>query len=195
MILYRVYRVHGCKRRVSDVGRKEKRLIKQVKSGNEAAFRKLYELYASYALRTAYAIIKDSTDASDVVQETFIRVYRNIHTFDQKKSFRPWFYRILINESKRFIGRRNKHATTIESEETLDALRTTDNKQPNETLIDALDQLPKEDQILVTLKYVDRFTEKELAQMMELNVNTVKSRLSRTRSRLRELYLGGGLSE
>lgn len=177
--------------------RKETMLIKRIKKGNEAAFKRLYDLYASYALRTAYAITKNPADASDIVQETFIRIYRNIHKFDHKKSFRPWFYQILINESRRFLAKRDKQAVTVESEEILDALHVTkdDHQQLNDLLLDALEQLSEEDRTLIILKYVDRFTEKELAQMMDLNVNTVKSRLYRTRNRLKEIYTGGGFDE
>lgn len=174
---------------------KEKARLSKIKKGNEKAFKQLYEEYASYALRTAYAMTKNSADASDVVQETFIRIYRNIETFDIEKPFRPWFYQILINECKRLIKRRNNQATQVDSEETLDAIQDSKGNEPmNGKVLDALDHLTEEERTLIVLKYVDRFTEIELAEMMELNVNTLKSRLLRARKRLKKLYVGGEIA-
>ncbi|MDY7045959.1 sigma factor [Virgibacillus sp. M23] len=64
---------------------KETRLIKKIKKGNHQAFKKLYDRFADYSLRTAFAITKNQSDASDIVQETFIRVYRNIDSYDMSR--------------------------------------------------------------------------------------------------------------
>ncbi len=174
----------------------EKKLLEKVKKGNEKAFKQLYENYASYALRTAFAMTKNTADASDIVQETFIRIYRNIDSFDVQKPFKPWFYQILINEGKRLLNKRNNQATQVESEEILDVIQESSARDSmNGRIIDVLDDLSEEERTLIMLKYVDRFTEQELAEMMELNVNTLKSRLLRARNRLRELYIGGGIHE
>lgn len=171
---------------------KEKTRLIKIKKGNEKAFKQLYDEYASYALRTAFAMTKNSADASDVVQETFIRIYRNIGTFNIEKPFRPWFYQILINECKRLINRRNTNATQVGSEEILDAIQDSSaNESNNGKVLDALDHLSEDERTLIILKYVDRFTEKELAETMKLNVNTLKSRLLRARKRLKNSYVGG----
>lgn len=175
---------------------KEIKWIKKIKKGNERAFKRMYEEYASYALRTAYAITRNSSDASDVVQETFIRIYRNIDSFDIEKPFSSWFYQILLNESRRLLAKRNKHALPVEEEEVLDHLEMQGKRvDADEPLLRALEYLSEEDRSLIILKYIDRFTEKELAAMMELNVNTVKSRLYRARNRLKEIYSGGVVDE
>lgn len=169
---------------------KEKTCIIKIKKGNQKAFKQLYDDYSSYALRTAFAMTKNSADASDVVQETFIRIYRNIETFDVEKPFRPWFYQILMNECRRLIKKQNNQATQVESEEILDAIQDSTESGPrNAKILDALDHLTEEERTLIILKYVDRFTEIELAETMGLNVNTLKSRLLRARKRLKEIYI------
>ncbi|WP_405097738.1 RNA polymerase sigma factor [Oceanobacillus sp. FSL H7-0719] len=85
------------------------------KKGNEEAFHTLYDSYVDDAMQTAYAIRKSNRVAADIVQETFIKVYRNIESFVLKKPFKPWFYRILINESRRFFKRRDDFAWTVMS--------------------------------------------------------------------------------
>ena len=78
-------------------------IILKVKEGDRKAFEELYNRYYSYALRTATAITKSTQEAADAVQETFIRVYRNIYSFNTNRPFKPWFYRILVNECNRVM--------------------------------------------------------------------------------------------
>ncbi|HLR16103.1 MAG TPA: RNA polymerase sigma factor [Bacillota bacterium] len=175
------------------ISSREVTLIKKVKKGNEKAFKQLYDMYASYALRTAYAMAKNKADASDIVQETFIRIYRSIHTFDHKKSFKPWFYRILMNEANRLLKKRSTESSKVASEEVTGIIEDfTTEKPPRGKILDALDALSEEERKMIVLKYVDRFTEKELAEMLDVNVNTLKSRLLRARKRMKESYAGGG---
>lgn len=174
---------------------KDGKLIKKVKKGNQQAFRILYDRYADYALRTAYAITRSRSDAADVVQETFIKVYRNIDTFDLNKAFKPWFYQILINESRRFLKKHSRENVTTSSDVLLDYLHQSQNEMKSyENLNIALEYLPENTRTLLILKYLNAFTEKEIADMLELNLSTVKSRLYKARNDLRA-SLGGVADE
>jgi len=170
----------------------ESKLINKIKNGNQKAFRQLYNQYSGYALRTAYAITKSNNDAADIVQETFIKVYRNINQFDQSKPFKPWFYRILLNESRRYMKKQNKQGTVVESEQLMDYLHaeaSRENEQ-NSDVLSILDLVSDRHRAVLVLKYLHDFTEKEIATILELNINTVKSRLYKARQRLRSI-LGG----
>ncbi len=81
----------------------DKEAILRFRAGDEDGFRELYDKYAGYALRVAAAVTKSKASAADAVQETFIRVYRNMDSFDINQSFKPWFYKILINECNRLM--------------------------------------------------------------------------------------------
>ncbi|NLX85861.1 MAG: sigma-70 family RNA polymerase sigma factor, partial [Clostridiales bacterium] len=81
-------------------------LIQKIKAGDSSSFKKLYDMYADAALRTAAGITGDSELAKDAVQETFIRVYRSLNSFDTSRPFKPWFYRIRINECSRLLRKR-----------------------------------------------------------------------------------------
>lgn len=173
----------------------ERKVIKKIKKGNQQAFKKLYHAYADYALRSAYAITSNQNHAADIVQETFIKVYRNIESFDEKRSFKPWFYQILLNESRRYMTRQNKQAIPVESEELLDYFHEQDTELGDYDHLDrALDQLSEMHRTVLTLKYMNEFTEREIAQMLELNVNTVKSRLYKGRQQLKAI-IGGVVDE
>ena len=76
-------------------------LIRNIQAGDKDSFREFYEAYADYAIRTASAITRNREMAKDAVQETFIRVYRQIGSYNPELPFDPWFYRILMNECLR----------------------------------------------------------------------------------------------
>ncbi|WP_337018818.1 RNA polymerase sigma factor [Oceanobacillus massiliensis] len=173
----------------------ERKLIKKIKKGNQQAFKKLYDKYAGYSLRTAYALTKNSADASDIVQETFIRVFRNIESYDMTKPFRPWFYQILVNESRRYMQKKAKEAISIESEQLLDHLnQQMDEEKDFEQLESALDLLGEHHRTVLVLKYLNGFSEQEIADILQLNINTVKSRLYKARQQLKAA-LGGVVDE
>ncbi|WP_085993923.1 RNA polymerase sigma factor [Oceanobacillus senegalensis] len=175
--------------------RKTVKLIKKVKKGNQQSFKQLYDLYADYSLRTAYGITGNISDAADIVQETFIKVYRHIDSYDSEKPFKPWFYRILINESRRLLKKRSKDAISVESEQMLDSLHGHETNQLDlDSLHDAIEQLDAKHRTIIILKYLNGFKEKEIAEIFDMNVNTVKSRLYQARQRLKEI-LGGGKLE
>lgn len=166
----------------------ENKMIAQIQKGNRDAFAELYNIYAEYALRVATAITKSRTFAADAVQETFIRVYKNIQTFDRSKPFKPWFYRILINECNRFLERKGKLIPTDHHWDNDPNLAQTDLHyfEQYEDLYQAVGQLNDLYRIPIILKYLNDFSEKEIAELLELNQNTVKSRLLKGRQQLKE---------
>ncbi|MDA3129096.1 RNA polymerase sigma factor [Aliibacillus thermotolerans] len=169
---------------------KEAKLIKKIKKGHQQAFRQLYDQYADYALRTAYCLTKSHSDASDVVQEAFVKVYRNIDSFDIHRPFKPWFYRILINECRRFLSKSSQKETAVDSNDLLDYLhQKKHHSTPSYDNIEmALDRLHEQHRIVVTLKYLNNFTEAEIAEMLETNISTVKSRLYKARQKLKLIW-------
>lgn len=78
----------------------EKLLIKSLKKGREEAYRQLIEEYGNKLFRTCYLILKDKEEAEDVVQETFIKVFKKIDTFKEKSGLYTWIYSIALNLSK-----------------------------------------------------------------------------------------------
>lgn len=173
---------------------RESRLIKKIKKGDQRAFKRLYDVYADYSLRTAYGITGNQADAADIVQEAFIKLYRKIDQYDVERPFKPWFYQLLVNEARRYIGKYPKQAVSVESEELLDYLQTDKAYEGDyEELETALEKLEENHRTVLILKYVNDFTEKEIAAILELNVNTVKSRLFKARGKLKTVM--GGVAD
>lgn len=158
----------------------------KIKAGDKKSFRHFYEAYSGYAIRTASAITRNREMAKDAVQETFIRVYRQINSYNPSLPFDPWFYRILTNECLRLLKKeaplsKFEHPD-LENEPSL-AEASFDHLSDLYDMIQSLDDAHR---IPLILKYVKGFTEKEIAEILELNQNTVKSRLFKGRKRLKE---------
>ncbi|WP_252501647.1 RNA polymerase sigma factor [Sporosarcina sp. Marseille-Q4943] len=162
----------------------QEKWVRNIRAGDQAAFRQFYEAYAGPAIRTASAITRNREMAKDAVQETFIRVYRQIGNYNPTLPFDPWFYRILTNECLRLMKRESplSNIETFENdpslaEESFDQLRE---------LYDIIQALDDSHRIPLILKYIKGFSEKEIADILGLNQNTVKSRLFKGRKRLKE---------
>ncbi len=163
-------------------------LINQIKNGNNNAFRELYDLYFDYAIRVATVVMhNNATYVADAVQETFIRVYQNIHLYQAERPFKPWFYQILINECNRILKRNSKVISVGEIIER----RRSDLEFENhrfveyEDLYTAIQGLEQHNRIPIILKYLIGFKEQEIAEILSKNVNTIKSRLFKGRQKLK----------
>ncbi|MCW3489813.1 RNA polymerase sigma factor [Dethiobacter alkaliphilus] len=164
-------------------------------AGDKKSFQELYNLLIDSTLRTAVVITKNQEIAKDAVQETFIRIYKNRHSFDVNKAFQPWFYRILTNECNRLMKKESKILNLnkpMDDEEYKLAAKT---EEDYSDLYEAIQSLKDLYRIPIILKYLQGLSEKEIAETLVLNQNTVKTRLYKGRdllkSRLKEDCEGG----
>ena len=167
----------------------DRKLLQHIKAGDADSFAELYNKYAEYTLRVAAAVTGSKTNAADAVQETFIRVYKNIYAFDLDKPFEPWLYRILINECNRIMG---KNKNLLLMDDFLDS-GLVGNAEDNykfekyESLYEAIKVLDDKIKVPIVLKYLKGFQENEIAFILETNINTIKSRLFKGRQLLKDL--------
>lgn len=166
----------------------ENQAIERILQGDRSAFRALYDEHFDYAMRTATIVTRHAEWAKDAVQETFLRVYRNIWQYDRRKAFKPWFYTILLRECYRVMEREKK---VVPFGEQLDRFAA-DSRLPDLSvdLYEALQKLDDLYRIPLILKYLHDYTEKEIADMLDVNVNTLKSRLLTGREKMKK-GLGG----
>jgi len=160
-------------------------ILRKIKNGSRDAFKQFYDAYENYAVRTAKAITRNDEHAKDAVQEAFIRVYRNISSYNSALSFDAWFYRILVNECYRILTKEKRNtpvdSSTMENNEKL-VEHTKENMSDLYNMIQNMDDLYR---IPILLKYIKGFSEKEIATILDLNQNTVKSRLFNGRNLLK----------
>ncbi|MFC6040986.1 RNA polymerase sigma factor [Paenisporosarcina macmurdoensis] len=160
--------------------------IIQIQSGDKDAFRRFYEAYSGYAIRTASAITRNREMAKDAVQETFIRVFRQIESYNPNLPFDPWFYRILTNECMRLLKKDSAYSKFEHPDLENDPSLPVESVNRLSNLYEVIQSLDDTQRIPLILKYVKGFSEKEIADILDLNQNTVKSRLFKGRKRLQD---------
>ena len=179
----------------------ERALIQRCKDGKPGAFDELVSRYEKRVFNFAYQIAGTYDDAWDVSQEAFVRVFNSIGTFRGDANFSTWIYRIITNV---FLDERKKakrHRQTsldeyIELEENsvtrqiVDEKPTPDllaeQKEKNRALHDAINSLPDYQRVIVTLFHLHNRSYEEIADILQLPIGTVKSRLNRARLALGE---------
>ena len=181
----------------------ERDLIRQCQKGDVQAFRQLVERYEDRIYGLACSILGDPEAAKDAAQEAFIRVYRALGKFEGRSSFYTYLYRIAINVCLTFAQREQRRPDRVSiegmqeaSDMTLDRFLGTDEPQNDieriglrEEIQKVLDYLSPEHRAVVVLKDIEGFSQEEIAGVLDVSVGTVKSRLSRARTRLRDLLL------
>jgi RNA polymerase sigma-70 factor (ECF subfamily) len=179
----------------------DQQLVERAQHGDKHAFELLVAKYQRKLGRLLSRFIRNPTEVEDVVQEAFIKAYRALPSFRGESAFYTWLYRIGINAAKNYLvseGRRPPTTTEFDSEEAegfeeADQLRninTPENelmsKQVAETVNKAMDSLPEELKIAITLREIEGLSYEEIANMMNCPIGTVRSRIFRARETIAE---------
>ena len=186
----------------------EAALIQELQAGSEDAFAWLITRYHQPIYSLLVRTVRDPADAADLTQEVFVKVFRGIGGFHQESSLCTWIYRIALHEGlnqRRWWARHKRQEITLETETGGDdgdeRLRLMDmledpadkpdemlfQREAHQRLEDALQKLPEPFRMTVILRDVEGFSYEEIAQMLGIHVGTVKSRLARGRSSLRQI--------
>ncbi len=181
----------------------ERDLIRLCQKGDMQAFRHLVEHYEDRIYGLACSILGDPEAARDAAQEAFVRVYKALGNFEGRSSFYTYLYRIATNVCLTFAQREQRRPDRISiegmqevNEMTLDRFLGTDEPQNDieriglrEEIQEVLDQLSPDHRAVVIMKDIEGFSQEEIADVLDVSVGTVKSRLSRARARLRDLLM------
>ncbi len=160
--------------------------------GDQEAFMQLYDEYGEKALRLSMGITRQRQLAEDAVQEAFLRAYRKGHQFKKNENFGPWFYRIVINESKRALSR---HPLTVElNEDVANKASFTEQVHLNMLVEQCLLMLSEEHRIVLSLKFLMGYSEAEIAQVLKKPVGTIKSRLYYAKQAMSQIVSGGDIN-
>lgn len=169
----------------------EVRAIAAVKAGDAGSYDYLVSKYTKRVVSIAWGIVRNATDAEDLAQEAFVKVFESIGRFKTGEPFGPWIYRIVTNLSLDLI----KHRKRFRHEEITDAAPAERRDRAdlpaiaNElaSRIDrAIEALPEMQRIVARLFLVEQFGHAEIAAMSGLTEGTVRSHLSLARGKLKE---------
>jgi len=178
----------------------EARLAKLSLSGDRRAFAELVDLYKDKIFHLAYRMLGNAHEAEDIVQETFLRVFKNLDRYDETQKFSTWIYRIGTNLCIDRL-RKRKSAYSLDADmpdgEGADwySLLPGNEETPEKQLIlsetqaqvrEAIDTLPEKYKSIVILRYIHDLSLQEIGEILDMPVTTVKTRVHRGREYLRK---------
>ena len=170
-------------------------LVKRVQRGDSAAFDLLVRKYQHRIAGLIGRYIPDWSECQDVAQETFLRAYRAIGNFRGDAQFYTWLHRIAVNTAKNHLVAHNRRPPTedidiADAEQYASGMRLRDNDTPErelmrqqleQTVMRAVEALPEELRVAITLREVDGLSYEEIAKKMDCPIGTVRSRIFRAR--------------
>ena len=177
-----------------------KRTIKKVKKGDQQAFGELIELFQHRVYQICLRMIGNRQEAEDLAQEAFLRAYLNIDSYDINKKFSSWLFRIATNLTIDRL-RKKKADYYLDAEIagaegiTLYSQLSTDEELPEEMVVNfemqesvqkEMMQLPPKYRSAIVLKYMEDLSLKEISEILNIPVGTVKTRIHRGREALRK---------
>ena len=173
----------------------ESALIARCQKGDRLAFEELIRRYMDKVYYLAYSVVKNHQDADDILQESFIRVYKSIKKFKERERFYPWLYRIVVNQAKSYLKKREQSFHYSSEERMVESAEVDERDIPVDILEEkelrqkinkAIDSLPPQQRLAIRLFEVEGLSMKETAEVLNCRVGTVKSHLHRARWALRE---------
>lgn len=164
-------------------------LVKDCISGNKQAFEVLIERYRKQVFNVALRIINNYDDAGEITQTTFIKAFENLHTFDRKRKFFSWIYRIATNEAINYLKSRKRVESLDENLVSSDhnPEQHIAESEQDESIQQAIMQLSPEHRVVVVLCHFHNLSYKEIGTILDIPIRTVKSRLFSARRNLKEL--------
>ena len=146
-----------------------------------------YNLYKNDILRFAFSYTKKVSDAEDITQSVFIKLYKNIDNFKDANHIKRWCYKVAINECKNLsLSFWKKRVINIEDDnEYYEKI-----EKGAEELNEAIDKLSKTERIIIYLYYYEGYKVKEIAEILKKNSSTIQTKLTRARNKLRIILKG-----
>lgn len=181
------------------IGPQEAQLVARAQGGDREAFDQLVDETYAMIYATAYRLTGDIELASDATQDAYVRAYNSLQTFRGSSSFSTWMYRITVNVSLDALRRRSRapEALTIAGEEqerevevvdqSADPQAAVETRELQQIVARGLQQLSEDHRTVLVLFDINGLSYDEIAQVLEVPLGTVKSRLNRARLALRQV--------
>lgn len=180
----------------------ERWLIEESQKGNVDAFEELIKEHKKSAYNIALRVLRNVEDAEDASQEALIKIFKNISNFNMESTFKVWMYRIVVNTCIDFKRKKNINALSIDetidlgsgreiqreiSDESSNPDALIDKNYNTQLVNDAINKLDDDFKTIIILRDIQGFSYDEISGILDCNLGTVKSRLSRARKSLKEI--------
>ena len=184
------------------ISESDARILRGLRAGIESAYEELMDRYEQPIYNMVYRLLGNQSDASDVVQEVFLKVFRGVNSFRERSSLHTWIYRIAVNEANnhlRWFVRHCRREVPLEGERThqeyASGIAHDPGPSPYEQVLDnetrtmiesALTRINPLFRTAVVLRDIQNLSYEEIAEILQISLGTVKSRILRGREALRK---------
>lgn len=172
----------------------ERTCVEQMEGGNPEAFNRLVEYYSARIYSHLYRMLHNREEAEDATQETFIRAFRKIGSYDRTRPFRNWLYAIATNVGRNAARSRGRRIPSARVDPGTEASLADDgnadlaeSRELKDRLISAVDRLPGPLPLLIHLHYQEGLTIREAAEVLEMSEGAARVALHRARKTLRTI--------
>ena len=190
----------------ADARARDVALLEGLRHGEEAAYEELLSQFQQPVYNLVFRLLNDPSETADVLQEVFLKVFRSVSSFRGQSSLKTWIYRIAVNEAynqRRWFTRHRKQEVGLEMEEEGNRCYRDTLSDPGPSPFDlaagsethalieqALAELSPTFRTAVILRDIEDFSYEEIADVLQISLGTVKSRILRGREALRRILAG-----
>src|SRR3989338_7984914 len=166
-------------------------ILRKASQGDLASFEVIYKATSEFVYNVAFRIVNQREDAEEVTQEVFLIVYQKLKSFRFESSFKTWVYRITANSAINFAKKNGKK--TMEYNEQVagtvqnDTHKEIEREHQGKIVEQLLEAINPEQRACVTLRNMEGLSYQEIAKVLRININTVRSRLKRAKEKLLSL--------
>ncbi len=172
------------------MGGDDAELVRKHLDGDPGAFRLLYEKYGDKVFASAYRIVGEHHAAADLVQEVFVKVHGELRNFKFESQFSTWLFRVTVNHALNRASEGSRHTRIHEKivrDGKGDPGGTKEGRPVDDEVHRALQQLSPKLRTVISLRYLEGLSYEEIAEILELSIGTVKSRLFLAHETLRPM--------
>lgn len=177
---------------VTDQHGAERQLLSECKiQRSMETYEKLYKHFYSFSMRVCYRYLKNEHEAMEVVNDSFLTIFKKIDSYDLSRPFEPWLRRILINNSINFLKKYSKHILLDTDEPESIFMNHAENDGFHDLsyneLLALIQELSPTYRTVFNLYVIDGFTHEEISEKLGISIGSSKSNLSRARENLRHM--------
>lgn len=178
---------------VKNTGLKEAEIIKKCKKGDHQAFNFLVKNYAPRLMGICLRYMGDRAAAEDVLQESFIRVFKSISKYKKTGSFEAWLSRITVTTALMELRKNKKRSFEAELDPGINGKHGQEAfveiKMNEADILEMMDELPESYRIIFNLFVIEGYNHQEISTLLEIKESTSRTKLTRARRKMQEIYI------
>ncbi len=185
----------------------DRQLIRLATEGNPQALEELVRRYRGLIFNLIFRMVGNREEAEDLVQETFVKAFRSLHSFNDEFAFSTWLYKIASNHTIDLLRRKRLQLLSLDEpvrtregevsreypDENFNPERSLITSESTQIIFNAIEALPEKYRIIITLRHKEEKSYEEISRILKVPIGTVKARLFRARELLREKLKKSGL--